>query len=209
MSDYKGDLVSFNGEQSMSTKTVQMPRIERKFRCPYCPRTGVGTVAIDVDQAVRAANKRPHAKHVEVDIPAGDPSGIILFAPDRPSGKPCEHVISLLIDVEVRNFHSNAEFETLLSRTGNFDHPWFAENDPDKDLNIFLWTDVNGGDETAFHPVSPFRIHLLPSLWKKVKGTSLRVLASGTIIVAMQPLVFLEELREGFGRCQKFYAEAL
>jgi hypothetical protein len=171
------------------------------FECPYCPRTGEGIVAVDLDQA--CAGISSPREHWEINLASGVPGGIVLFNPDGHQIQPCKHLISLLIDVEVIRTTRKGGVERPVSYTANYDHSWFATNDPEDDYSEFLWTEVNGGDERAFHPVTPFQIRNPRNTWK-VSRSRWRLEISGTLFVAMEPEVFLEQLRSGYLNNQEF-----
>jgi hypothetical protein len=174
--------------------------------CPYCPRTGEGVIAIDADVALKASP--PAGAHVEVEVSDGDPAGIVVFDPDGTRNRPCPHVVSLLLDVEVRKPMVIEDDDRRISYTGNFDHARFASDPMAHELSEFLWLEVNGGDEPAIYPTTPFRIRYPRRPRAKVRGTTWEIWIGGTVFMAMEPEVFLDQLREGFLRGQTLNRDA-
>lgn len=176
------------------------------FRCPYCPRTGVGIVAIDL--VASAALVRTAQGTIDA-ILAGDSvasdggkgEGIVLFNPDAYPNLPCPHVVAMLVEVDLRE---DAASDPKVTYAGTYDHPWFAANDMDQDISIYLWTEVLGGVDPAFHPTTPFIVRR-KRLTKSVDGTQFEIFVAAQVILAMEPGLFFEQTRKGHESAQAFY----
>jgi hypothetical protein len=66
---------------------------------------------------------------------------------------------------------------------------------------------VNGGDHVAFHPACPYRIKLFGRT-RRIRASGHHVEIGGTVILAMRPEVFVEELVGGAKRLQEFYVRS-
>lgn len=172
------------------------------MKCPYCPR-GRGIIAADVDVIMRAAARG--------DKFAGGNDAFLVHDPDAPSGGPCPHVVSHVIDVNVIAYWRHDPGGTLApdrlaSATHSWDHTLFAG------VEEYIWTDhlwceVNGGDHVAFHPACPYRIKLLGRT-RRLGSSRYGVQTGGTVILAIEPEVFVRELVDGAERLQDFYARS-
>ena len=173
------------------------------FRCPYCAK-GQGLIVVDRDAALGRVGSTTEPVLVHVD--QGDPERVVIFNPDGPSGRPCEHLIALLLDVEVieplqPNGNVNDGFHTLVCYTASYDHPWLRD-DSNEFYATFLWDEVNGGDEPAYHPTTSYRIRR-PFHQRVLRAAGKVIRISGTVMVAMEPKVFFRQLVEGADRCDQ------
>jgi hypothetical protein len=100
-------------------------------KCPYCPR-GRGIIAADVDLIMRAAAAAA-ARGRELGGRDDDDS-FLVYDSDAPQGRPCPHLMSHVIDVEViapREGGADADLvpERIASASCGWDHPMSADVD--------------------------------------------------------------------------------
>ena len=68
---------------------------------------------------------------------------------------------------------------------------------PDDECNVFLWTELGDGNDDAYDPTTPYLRRRSKRYYRR---TSKRPAVStlGEFILSMEPLRFLEQLREGY-----------
>lgn len=194
-------------------------KTEILFRCPFCGRwDSVGAVAIDLHGLLRASRAGAPPISEEVEWSPDESRQVFIFNPDGSPNRPCPHVISFVMDAWVNVFPSDDpdgdgdKFERPVSHSITWDHPWFAENDPDQHLEVYLWTELEPDAPTAFDP--PTRYEIVPverKPWVRSFRKSRRrreLYVGGTIIVALDATRFLDELRTGVARRYEFEARA-
>lgn len=175
--------------------------------CPFCPH-GKGELAIDLGELLtwRRANPGLHPPQLDpVDAP------FALANPDGPEDQRCPHMISSYLDVMfyvIEPYDSDLFEEDRWDEVSlNGDHPWLRKNDPDNDLNIFLWElDIDEGHQRFAPAVQRRIIRVEEEYVKEFPETTIYFRMIGRFIVAAQPVLFLEQLRAGQERLQTEYS---
>jgi hypothetical protein len=178
-----------------------VPSLTKLYGCPYCVRTGVGDAAGDVGRAVALAEADPGMNDGRVG--AGDPEGVLGLNPHGPGNRPCPHVVSLLVDVEVGP-RRPSRGRPPLAYTRTHDHTTNSVDPLGQEMSEHLWMEVFGGEEVAFHPATPFAI-LSPDETVAAGRRGWEVRISGTVFVAMTPDAFMTELRDTYVAQQEFW----
>src|SRR5687768_15773410 len=128
-----------------------MPASVKIFDCPYCPRTGVGSIVVHGGTAIRMADER--CGSMRLDLADGDPNGLIVFNPDGHPNRPCPHLIAMGLDVRVE-FLSRRQTYAPLSLWATWQHPWFEQGEPGEHCARWLWGEVIDGTQVAFYPTT-------------------------------------------------------
>jgi hypothetical protein len=166
------------------------------FRCPYC-RLGEGDLTIDAGQVAIFALENPDAFEVRLqDLPE---SKLVVHNAESGAPTPCPHLVNYSIGVllsEARDGDREMQGELSLL----WKHQWFAENDFDEVVSEFLWHHLAlealrfGSYPRSLHHISHPNCTLGTEHGQGQSGWVLGV--NAVIIVASEPVAFLEELRE-------------
>jgi hypothetical protein len=172
-------------------------KVEPFYECPYCPRDGTGVIAADLHRLAQVGTPGSPLNG-EMDETPGEASGVLVFNPDGVPNRPCRHLVSFVADPQVNSRRGRNVF----CHTVSWDHPWFAANDPDQSLEVYLWTEVFGGGRDACYPVTPFDVRQVAAHGID-PATRRRLSVPGTVIAALDPDRFFAELAAGYDRLQE------
>ena len=167
-------------------------KVERFFECPYCPRDATGVIAVDLHRLAKIGTP-DSPLNGETDETPGEASGVLVFNPDGVPNRPCRHVVSFIADPSVHTRGGRGIF----CHTISWDHPWFAANDPDQSIELFLWTEVYGGPREPGHPLTPFHV-LRAEVERNDPKTRRELSVPGTVIFALDPDRFFVELAAAY-----------
>src|SRR5258706_1937691 len=172
--------------------------IRRIYRCPYC-MGGRGIIAVDRDVAL--APRPPGRQGEEIDLVRDLDQKIIVFEPDGAASGPCRHMVDFYVDGMVQRMENGVVVEKTFDFSTNWNHPWQIANDPDKDLSIFLWENLDHGRYSDFRPTTPYSFRRVERVWHS-RANLQRIPVVGWFIASLDATRFFAELAAAARQCQ-------
>ena len=204
------------------------PNIRNVHQCPYCLR-GRGVIAIDLAKVLAQRPDPPQPVFTprppitgdpKVDMLAEleymeeinttehhtinleEPDGIFIFDPDASAEGPCRHTIYLYPEVEAVYHESLASEPSRWEYGGIWNHPWFAEHDHDEYAREGMWDLIEWLPRRPpdLRPTQPHVVRKFSRSWKSRRGRW-NIWVEPIVVLALEPVAFLEELRHSVKQC--------
>ena len=155
------------------------------YACPFCS-SGAGIITIDLDRLTDGLD--PIAAAHDVDATTEPPAPIILFDQADPPGRPCPHLVWLIIDGAARRLPTFRP--TAPCKFANeYTHAAVTEVDRDRLIRYAAHRDTDSG----CYPRLPHQVHHV-GLDQTYAGRPWQGRVRGWIVVALEPDLFLPEL---------------
>ena len=199
-------------------------RIRPFFQCPYCPR-GRGVLALDLNKVLAQCPDPPPPPVVmprpvptgdkwaditaELDymiatdtsvlncIDPGEAGGIFVFDPGVAASGPCKHMLVFSPDVGAGSIDRETSRPIRWGWDGCWKHDWFTTHDPRESITTFIWERViHDRDEkvSRWRPTQPHQVRSFTREWRS-KRELWKVAVAPTLLVALEPLTFLDEVQ--------------